>query len=328
MRAWPLIVLLLLASVRSADSKTWKKPITQGQAGVVAVPVADLRKTSGTVSESLNYDADQETQLLYGEIIDIMAENADWVQIEAREQQEYTHNGRWQGYPGWVKKTSVMPIKVPERNFIVQKKAAVLYKNPDTEKPIMTLSMGTPLYATDTLKNGFRKVRLVIGSSAWVPNADIRPIKHSVEENWARTKIVEAASELLGDPYFWGGRSAHLPQLEPQITAVDCSGLVYLAYSVAGVRIPRDSFEQHMKAKRITQDKLKPGDLIFAASKEKPNRISHVAIYAGEQMLIEAPKTGEVVHKTTFEEKFGEPLEKIIEGEPVGERVIYFGTYF
>ncbi len=309
-------------------STSTAKPMKPAQIGVVSVAVADVRKTSGTLPQSLEYDADQETQLLYGEIINIVEESGDWVRIEAIEQEEFSHNQRWQGYPGWVKKTCVMPIKVPERNFVVQKKATTLFGKPRIEKPIIVLSMGTELYATDQLKNGYRKVRLVIGSSAWVPNADVRSIKHESEESWERSKIVEAASELMGDPYFWGGRAAHIPEIKPQMSAVDCSGLTHLAYRVAGKRIPRDSLEQFMKAKKIKKEALKMGDLIFVASREKPDKISHVAIYIQGDTMIEAPRTGEFVHKITFQEKFGVPLEQITDGEPAGDRMIYFGSYF
>ncbi len=328
MRKFILIGSFLFLSTTFSAAQSWKKSIGKGQIGVVSVPVADVRKTSGTLPQSHDYDPEQETQLLYGEIINIIAESGDWVQIEAGEQEEYSHHQKWEGYPGWVKKTCVMPIKVPRRNFVVQKKATTLYGKAKIEKPIIVLSLGTQLYATDTLKNGFRKVRLVIGSSAWVPSADVRSINHAAEENWARSKIIEAASELLGDPYFWGGRSAYIPEIKPQVSAVDCSGLTQLAYRVAGIRIPRDSLEQFMKAKKITKENLKMGDLIFVASKEKPNRVSHVAIFINQNTIIEAPKTGETIHKITFEEKFGVPLEQIIDGEATGDRMIYFGTYF
>ncbi len=83
-----------------------------------------------------------------------------------------------------------------------------------------------------------------------------------------------------------------------------------------------------MKARKIKKDRLKMGDLVFAASKENPNKVSHVAIYIEGDWMIEAPRTGETVHKITFEQKFGAPLEQMIDGEPVGDRVLHFGTYF
>ncbi len=330
-----LFCAAFLAAAEPAGAAPWgkgkkaeAKPITAPQIGVVSVSVADVRKTSGSLPQSFEYDADQETQLLYGEIIQIVEESGDWVKIEAVEQEEFSHNQRWQGYPGWVKKTSVMPIKVPERNFVVQKKGVTIFAKPEAEKPLMVLSLGTQIYATDQLKNGYRKIRLVIGSAAWINNSTIRPIKHESEESWARGKIVEAASELVGDPYFWGGRSAHIPGIKPQMSAVDCSGLTNLAYRVAGIRIPRDSLEQFMKAKKIRKENLKMGDLVFVASKDNPNKVSHVAIYIEGDTLIEAPRTGETVHKITFEQKFGTPLDQITDGEPVGDRVLHFGTYF
>ena len=136
------------------------------------------------------------------------------------------------------------------------------------------------------------------------------------------------SARIAGDLYFWGGRSAKISELSAQVTAVDCSGLVQLAYRVAGMDVPRDSLEQYMKATPVTRDGLKKGDLIFSADKEKPGKVSHVAMFVEDDTLIEAPKTGQTVHKTTFKVKFGTELKDIESGSVVGTRIIYFGTYF
>lgn len=299
---------------------------------VVSTPVTDLRSVAIVLpgdATSYAYDSFQETQLLYGEIVKVFEEENFWLKVEAIEQPEFSHNNRWQGYPGWIKKNSVTFVKkVYAPNFVVQKKVARLFSAPDIKTEIMELSLGTKIIGLNKVKNGFRKVKIMTGKSAWMIETDIRPSQSVLSEELTRKKIIEAASELLGDPYYWGGRSAHIPELKNQVTAADCSGLVNLAYRVAGIEIPRDSIEQFMKANKISREQLKTGDLIFSASSETPDKISHVSIYVDEQNIIEAPKTGEIVHQIEFEKKFGVPISEIKEGEPVGERIIYFGTYF
>ncbi len=131
--------------------------------------------------------------------------------------------------------------------------------------------------------------------------------------------VIQNAESLAQTPYLWGGLSKQ---------GIDCSGLVHLVFRQhLGPSIPRDAHEQWMKAKPIKRAELKPADLIFSAKKENPKKITHVAIYAGEGMIIEAPQTGMVVRKISFKEKYGRPLEKVESGDQVGDRIIYFGSY-
>lgn len=297
--------------------------------GIVAIPVADLRTVSGTFATSYDYDQNQETQLLYGEIVDILGESGEWFKVEAIEQPEFSHNNRWQGYPGWVKRDTIVPAKkVLPANFVVRKKYARLFAAPNLQSSYIPLSLGTRINNLAVMNKDFWKIRTVAGKIGWMLREDVRLNTPSLPEEFARKIVIESASEFLGDDYFWGGRSAHIPELKKQITAVDCSGLVNLAYRVAGLDVPRDSYEQFLKAKKIKREELKMGDLIFSASKEHPEKISHVAIFIDEKTLIEAPKTGEVVRKIEFEKKFGVPLDQIQSGQIIGDRVIYFGTYF
>lgn len=297
--------------------------------GIVSVPVADVRTVSGSLPTSHDFDPDQETQLLYGEIIKIVDGNVDWLKIEAVEQPEYSHNNRWEGYPGWVRGEFVLQIKkVPEQNFVVHKKIARLFSSPDFQTSYIPLSLGTKILCPGIQKKGFWKIKTVDGKTGWISINEIRFLTPIFPEEFLRKLIIDSALELLGDLYFWGGRSAHISELQDQVTSVDCSGLVNLAYRVAGIDIPRDSYEQFLKAKKIEKEKLKMGDLIFSGPKEQPNRISHVAIFIDDKTLIEAPKTGERVRKISFEEKYGVPFEQILDGQPIGDRLIHFGTYF
>lgn len=134
-----------------------------------------------------------------------------------------------------------------------------------------------------------------------------------------RSAIVDAARQMLATGYVWGGLSAG--------HGLDCSGLVHLAYRVNGLKIPRDAHDQWMKAIKIKRADLLPGDLIFSAKAVQPDKITHVVMYTGHERIIEAPQLGQVVREIPFEEKFGKPLKDVQSGEPVGERVIYFGRY-
>jgi len=143
-----------------------------------------------------------------------------------------------------------------------------------------------------------------------------------------RRAVLSQAALHLGEAYLWGGRSLHSETFRKTVTGVDCSGLVNWSYLQLGFIVPRDAHEQFMRARRVEATKLMPGDLIFSAKADRPDRVTHVAFYAGEGKIIEAPQSGQPVHEIAVEERFGRKLSEISNGETVGERVIYFGTLF
>lgn len=77
----------------------------------------------------------------------------------------------------------------------------------------------------------------------------------------------------------------------------DCSGLMYAAYrsNAAGdyplTRVSKDQYWQtHLKS--VDRYSLLPGDLLFWSSTSSWQQIHHVAMYAGNGMMVEAPRTG------------------------------------
>jgi cell wall-associated NlpC family hydrolase len=91
-----------------------------------------------------------------------------------------------------------------------------------------------------------------------------------------------------GDPYVWS-------QEGPD--EYDCSGLMYAAYrtTAAGdfplARVSRDQYWQ-TRNKVVDRYSLLPGDLLFFSSTNSWTGIHHVAMYAGNGMMVEAPRTG------------------------------------
>lgn len=86
----------------------------------------------------------------------------------------------------------------------------------------------------------------------------------------AGAAAVQAAKSQLGTPYVWGGS---------QPGGFDCSGLTSWAYGQAGVDIPRTAAEQAI-GQQVAYEDLQQGDLIVWSG--------HVAMYAGDGMMIEA----------------------------------------
>jgi cell wall-associated NlpC family hydrolase len=95
-------------------------------------------------------------------------------------------------------------------------------------------------------------------------------------------KAVAFAYAQLGKPYQWGATGPG---------SFDCSGLVQAAWSSAGVAIPRTTYEQWAALPHISTSALEPGDLLYF------DGIGHVAIYVGDNQIIDAPQTGSDVQK-------------------------------
>ncbi|KHD37246.1 integrin [Clostridium acetobutylicum] len=92
-------------------------------------------------------------------------------------------------------------------------------------------------------------------------------------------ELVAYAESFLGVPYVWGGADP---------SGFDCSGLVQYCYEHFGVDLPRITYDQVNCGTTVTDD-LQPGDLLFFGSATSP---THVAIYAGNSKMVEAPHTG------------------------------------
>lgn len=100
---------------------------------------------------------------------------------------------------------------------------------------------------------------------------------------------VDVARRYLGIPYVFGGTN-------PAI-GLDCSGLVQLVFRQLGVGLPRTAQQQYEATARVGRDALQPGDLVFFARTyaDPHDWVTHVGIYIGDGLQINAPTEGQVV---------------------------------
>jgi cell wall-associated NlpC family hydrolase len=97
--------------------------------------------------------------------------------------------------------------------------------------------------------------------------------------------VIASAKKYLGVPYVWGGASP---------SGLDCSGLVQLAFRDLGIDLPRVSRDQAKAGDPVgSMADAKPGDLIAFGSP-----VDHIAIYLGNNGILEAPQPGQDVHIT------------------------------
>lgn len=103
-------------------------------------------------------------------------------------------------------------------------------------------------------------------------------------------EVIARARSQAGRPYVWGGASP--------TTSFDCSGLVLWAYQQAGVTLPRTAQQQFDATARLSPGQLQPGDLVFfARTYLSTDRITHVGLYLGNGLMLNAPTEGDVIRE-------------------------------
>ncbi|CAN5373177.1 C40 family peptidase [soil metagenome] len=92
--------------------------------------------------------------------------------------------------------------------------------------------------------------------------------------------VVGIAMRYLGVPYVWGGAGP---------SGFDCSGLVVYVFAKIGISLPHSTYALWKMGVAVPRDQLQPGDLVFH------NALGHMGIYIGNNQMIHAPHTGDVV---------------------------------
>jgi hypothetical protein len=95
--------------------------------------------------------------------------------------------------------------------------------------------------------------------------------------------VVADARKYLGIKYVYGSNDP--------ANGLDCSGLVQRAYADLGVKLPRVAADQARQGQPVPSlAQAKPGDLVAFGSP-----VDHIGIYIGDNKMIVAPHTGDVV---------------------------------
>ncbi|GHB42111.1 hypothetical protein GCM10010377_36170 [Streptomyces viridiviolaceus] len=120
----------------------------------------------------------------------------------------------------------------------------------------------------------------------------------------AGDRAVRFAVEQVGKPYQWGAEGP---------ASYDCSGLTSQAWERAGTPIPRTSQEQWARLQRVPLGELRPGDLVVYFPEA-----THVAMYLGGGMVVQAPRPGARVKVSPIA---ANPVLGAVRPDPAGEPV-------
>jgi cell wall-associated NlpC family hydrolase len=107
------------------------------------------------------------------------------------------------------------------------------------------------------------------------------------------TDAVGIAGGLIGKPYVWGAEGPR---------AFDCSGLTQYVYQKVGIDLPRRAVSQSQIGDATRR--LRRGDLVFFSTDERRSLVTHVGIYEGGGVMINASKRHGRVRRDDLSEEY------------------------
>ena len=221
------------------------------------------------VREQPSEAAEQATQLLFGEVCEVVDHLPGWTKIRST----------MDGQTGWVSAKMVTPVSEEAKKQwgdkamgVVAVPMAVATDIATGEKRMLTIGTRLPNYADGTF--------IVIEKQYQIDPSCVYEIKGERLEVKGE-EVVRVAKSLLNVPYLWGGKN---------MMGFDCSGFVQTVYSVFGIQLLRNAREQITQGEVVNSlAESQPGDLVFFDHSDRdPNatKISHVGMLISPTQVI------------------------------------------
>jgi cell wall-associated NlpC family hydrolase len=106
------------------------------------------------------------------------------------------------------------------------------------------------------------------------------------------------ALDMIGTGYRFGGKNPE--------AGFDCSGMVsYIFNRAAGLKLTGSAADIARLGRRIDRNNLRPGDLVFFNTLNRP--FSHVGIYIGDGRFVHAPSSNGKVHISRLDNPYFAP---------------------
>ena len=239
--------------------------------------------------EGLTSDNLDQTQALFGDRVFVVGERGDWDEVRVPGQPTPKDA---LGYPGWIPKaqlstepgygalTEHAPVALADRGITTW-----LYRESGLSGRDLEISTNTRL---PVLSRTDRAVQVATPDRGprWLDARTVAVYEKSTDiPHPTGAELVGYAAVFVNVPYLWGGRGGF---------GFDCSGFTSTIYQVYGITLARDAGPQaaDSRGRAIDKSALQPGDLLFyshgSPDPDNPDEIYHVAMYSGNDEMIEA----------------------------------------
>ena len=106
--------------------------------------------------------------------------------------------------------------------------------------------------------------------------------------------VVDLAARFIGRPYVWGAEGPN---------SFDCSGLMQYVHQEFGITLPRRAIDQS-RVGNAAGRRLQRGDLLFFSNDSRKSLVTHVGVYEGRGVMIDASKRHGRVRRDKLDEPF------------------------
>ena len=251
------------------------------------------------VRENPSEGAEQLTQLLFGEVCEVLDRLPRWTKIRST----------LDGQEGWVDFKMLSPAPISSQEVkgerlkikgegVISVPMAIATDMETSEELMLTLGTRLPNYAHGTFEV-LGKQYLINPSSVntALSTASIASDLPSTGANadLQRSNLITIAQSLLNAPYLWGGKNA---------MGMDCSGFTQVVYATQGINLLRNAREQMTQGELVPSlAEAQPGDLAFfdhADRDPQATNISHVGMLLSPTEIIHCSGC---VHIDTIDEQ-------------------------
>ena len=224
--------------------------------GIILHSVVPLRTTGSEEAEQL-------TQLLFGETVDVLEEAERWIRVR----------NDADGMEGWV--DFKMLTKMSDEEF--RDYSADLSKTTAFVRMPMAYALSLNNSQTIPLAAGTRLPKYENGAF------EVLGVPFQIDPSMVLEKplplcqdsLMQLSRFFLNTPYLWGGKNA---------LGMDCSGLTQVLLSLMGVQILRNACDQATQGQEVASLKeAKPCDLVFF---DKHGRVTHVGILLSQDTVL------------------------------------------
>lgn len=224
------------------------------------------------VREGPAHAAEQATQLLFGEVCEVVDRHSSWTKIRST----------MDGQVGWVVSKMLTPVSEEEIRLLGERREAngegvvatpmaVITDTKTGEQLMLTIGTRLPNYRKGTFE--------VLGKQYKIDSKSVYRLEAKGEKVLVNGKevtgenVVRVARSLMNVPYLWGGKN---------MMGYDCSGFTQTVYGVFGVNLLRNAREQVTQGEVVNSlAEAQAGDLVFFDHADRdPNatRITHVGM--------------------------------------------------